>query len=132
MKFDEDKILSLLKKEVPSLHAIYLFGSMASSLNNKNSDLDLAFLATNTISSTTRFDISQEIASILNIDVDLIDLQAASEVMRFEIISKGRCLFSDNSTFVENFEDKAYMLYIYLNENRLEILNDIKKRGKVF
>jgi len=132
MNFNKEIVLTLLKKELPSLKALYLFGSVASEQNTSTSDIDLAFLSKESISSLQRFDLSQVLAQSLNKDVDLIDLNEASEVLRFEIISKGKRLFSDETQEVEDFEDKVYMLYIDLNENRMGILEDIAKRGTVY
>jgi len=132
MNFDNKEIVLFLQKEIPSLKAIYLFGSMASGDYTNNSDVDLAFLSSSNMPSITRFDLSQALARKLNKDVDLIDLNEASEVMRFEIVSKGNKIFSDESQELELFEDKVYMLYIDLNENRMHILDDIAKRGSVY
>jgi len=132
MNVDEKEIILFLQKTIPSLKAVYLFGSMASGNNTKDSDIDLAFLSTSVLPSIARFDIAQALAIKLNKDVDLVDLNEASEVMRFEVISKGERIFSDGSQETENFEDKTYMLYIDLNENRMGILDDIAKRGSVY
>jgi len=132
MNLDTQAITNFIKQEIPSLQALYVFGSVATSDDTLKSDLDLAFLSSSKLSSLTRFDIAQKLAKELNKDIDLIDLNEASEVMRFEVISKGQQIFSDNSKEVEAFEDKSYMLYIDLNENRMAILNDIKKRGTVY
>lgn len=132
MNINKKEIVLFLQKEIPSLKVVYLFGSMASGDNTKDSDIDLAFMSTVTLSSIARFDLSQSLARKLNKDIDLVDLNDASEVMRFEIISKGERIFSDGSQELENFEDKVYMLYIDLNENRMDILSDISKRGSVY
>lgn len=122
----------MLSKKISSLQAIYLFGSVASSQNNPKSDLDLAFLSDEPVTPLQRWETAQALASEIDCDIDLIDLETANEVMRFEVISTGKRLFVDDLRKVEAFEDKVYMLYIDLNENRMGILNDIAKRGSVY
>jgi|SaaInlStandDraft_4_1057021.scaffolds.fasta_scaffold165359_2 uncharacterized protein len=132
MKYTDKEFLSFIQKSIPSLSALYLFGSVASEQNSTSSDIDFAFLADETIATLHIWELTQVIAQKLNCDVDPVDLSRTSEVFSFEIISKGKRLWAKDSKAIEYFEDKVYMLYVDLNDNRIEILKDIQKRGTVY
>lgn len=132
MNTTEQTILTFLQERINDLEAVYLFGSVAAANDTGMSDIDIAFLSQGRTDPLDRFETAEAIASALGRDVDLVDLSTASEVMRFEIVSKGRRLFAADANAAGMFEDQAYMLYIDLNENRAAILKDIAKRGSVY
>jgi len=41
-------------------------------------------------------------------------------------------LFRKNEKIVVDFENRVYQLYLTLNEDRREILEDISKSGKIY
>ena len=127
-----DALVTMLKKEVPDLIAIYQFGSQAKGATNKESDVDVAFLASRPLQAIQRFDLEQELASLVKKNVDLIDLRESSTVMRMQVISSGCCLFSIDDAEREQFETFVYSSYARLNEERRLILDDIQKRGSVY
>ncbi|MDQ0257043.1 putative nucleotidyltransferase [Evansella vedderi] len=59
---------------------IILFGSTVKGTMKNNSDLDIAFLSNKKLDKYQLFMIAQELATKLNRDVDLIDLNQASTV----------------------------------------------------
>ena len=114
------------------MQAIYLFGSYANGTEHPESDVDIAFLCEETVDNLERWRVSELLASQLNRDVDLVDLTNASEVLRMQVVGKGKRIYVRDEVMVEAFEDRVYMLYIDLNENRSAILEDIAKRGSVY
>jgi uncharacterized protein len=124
-------ILGYLQRHLPGLMAVYLFGSRASGDHRRSSDFDLAVLGERPLSPGQRFDLAQELASLLDGDVDLIDLRAASTVLRSQVIGSGRPLFRADTPEVEQFEDFVYSDYARLNEERAAILADIRERGSI-
>ena len=126
------KIIVHLKKYFTGLQAVYLFGSVAKGMATTKSDVDIAFLCTNKVSNLTRWKVAEDLARLLNRDVDLVDLSRATEVMRMEVVSSAQRIYVKDEDVVEAFEDKVYMLYIDLNENRAAILADIASRGSVY
>lgn len=96
-----------------------------------NSDVDLAVLASNPIPNMRRFELAK-LATQLHRDVDLVDLRSASTVMRMQVISTGECLFSASNRLQGAFEDLVYSTYARLNEERREILNDVRARGPAY
>jgi uncharacterized protein len=129
---NDSQLIEYIRNAVPSLIALYRFGSQAKGTAGPDSDLDLAVLASDLIDNLRRFEVAQELATQLHCDVDLIDLRAASTVMRMQVISTGDCLFSANDRLQGEFEDLVYSTYARLNEERREILNDVRARGSIY
>jgi len=121
-----------LTERIPELIAIYQFGSQARGDASRSSDIDLAVLARAPISAETLFQIAQDLAIQLHRDVDLLDLRAASTVMRAQVIATGQCLDSKDEPARAEFEMYAYSNYARLNEERRDILRDIKERGLIY
>lgn len=124
--------LAALRKAIPSLVAIYQFGSSVSGGEHRESDIDLAFLASAPLPHVARFDLQQELASVLKREVDLIDLRAASTVMAIQVISTGRLLYDAAASVRGGFEDLTYSTYARLNEERREILKRVGVEGTVY
>lgn len=119
-------------QNIPGLVALYIFGSVASGQQTSNSDIDIAFLSRKPFTNLLRWELAQEIALALQRDIDLLDLNACSEVMRFQIISKGKLIYSTDNNHVNAFADKAYWLYLDLIELKQGLYRDIKQRGSVY
>jgi len=56
-------IVDTLKKEIPGLQVVYLFGSQKDDTANNESDVDVAYLTPERLSSLERWDLSQKLAS---------------------------------------------------------------------
>ncbi|MHB1680589.1 MAG: type VII toxin-antitoxin system MntA family adenylyltransferase antitoxin [bacterium] len=119
-------IADYLKSKIQNLRAVIIFGSFANNSENKYSDIDIAFLSSEKISNIKRWEFQEELASILNRDVDLVDLENASDVFKFQIASQGIVIYADNSKNIELYLDKIYTIYLQLNDDRKAILEDIR------
>jgi hypothetical protein len=75
---------------------------------------------------------AQELATRLHRDIDLVDLRAASTVMRMQVLSTGTCLATFDDPARRTFEMYAYADYARLNEERRDILKSITARGLVY
>ena len=126
------KVIEGLQKEIPDLISVYCFGSSVRGHETLESDLDIACLSDRQITNIKRWTIQEEIAYLLKRDVDLIVLKTATDVMKFQIISKGIRIFVKDVRKAEQFEDLVYCLYLDLNEQRKGILEDVYKRGYVY
>lgn len=122
-------IKNLLLKYIPSITIIYIFGSVAFGEDDTNSDIDIAFLATEDIDNLRKYNISQTLAIELKKNIDLINMSKSTEVINMQIISKGVCIYNKDDT---NFEDNVYYKYIDLCEFRSGIVEDIKQTGKIY
>lgn len=124
-------IVNRVLKAIPQVWAIYRFGSADTPFERPDSDIDLAILAPNALDSLARWELAQSLALSLNNDVDLIDLQPASTVLRHQIVSRGRRIYCADRFAAEEFESRALSDYVRLNESRRQILRDIRNRRKV-
>jgi predicted nucleotidyltransferase len=104
------------------LDAVYLFGSFGTSRQHPGSDLDLAVLAAAPLDPAELFRLAGEISTTLNVDVDLLDLAAASTVMAKEVLRTGERLSTPNLNAARNFEMRTLSDYSRLNEERQAIL----------
>lgn len=121
---DKDQITRQVKKLIPSLELLYLFGSCAKSQARSESDVDLAFSTKVEIEPTTLYHITQELSSLYNRDVDLIDLRKASTVFKVEILQDGILLYAESDALRNCFEMYALADYVHLNYERRELLSD--------
>ena len=84
-------------KENSTISAAYLFGSFATGRQRPDSDVDIAVLFIQGIDEYERFDqrlqLACELESIVNRQVDVIDLLAAPLLLRYEVRRTGQLLF---------------------------------------
>ena len=125
-------ITQFLNQHIPDLIAIYQFGSQVHGTARPDSDIDLAVLALTRTPAERLFHLAQELAIQLGCTVDLLDLRSTTTVMRAQIISTGRCLKSHDDQARAEFEMYTYSDYARLNEERRELLKDIKERGLIY
>jgi predicted nucleotidyltransferase len=128
----DSSLIAQIRKAIPNLIACYRFGSTERGHTRPDSDVDLAILSDKTLSELDRFELAQDLAIQLHRDVDLIDLRAASTVMRMQVLSTGTCLTSEDERARREFEMYTYSDYARLNEERREILKGIAKRGLIY
>ncbi len=130
-----EKEIALLKEYLTkkvSPYLVVLFGSVLKESLRSDSDIDIAFLSDYTYSSYEIFMISQGLADLLGIDVDLIDLARASTVFQMQIVNTGKVIYCTNENKRMLFELTTFKKYIKLNEERKYLLEKIKKRGTVY
>jgi uncharacterized protein len=130
------KATELIRQKLPNVLAIYVFGSRVTENTSKESDLDLAVLVAGYADIVSLWDLSTEIASMTNCDVDLLDMRAASTVMQYQILSKGiRVWQSDIPSVALDiglYECAMLSEMTALNEARAGLIADIKKSGTIY
>ena len=125
-------VVDTLSEAVPDLIAVYLFGSAAQGQRHQESDVDVAMLAAQPLSPETRWTLQEHLADQLHADVDLVDLRAASTVMRAQVFASDIVLYEADTTTRQRFEMHALAMYADLNETRAALLEDIHQRGRVY
>ncbi len=128
----KDVIVTLLTSALPKLVAIYGFGSHGTKFERFDSDIDLAVLAESSLEPVMLWNLAQELSAHLHRDVDLLDLRSVSAVMRLEVVAHGERMFCKDKFACDFYEVVAYKEYARLNEERQEILKDIRERGHVY
>jgi uncharacterized protein len=121
----------LINKINPSF--IIVFGSYAKGNIHKNSDIDIAFFHEDSIlTSYDIFIVAQELADILNMEVDLVNLRTASTVFKSQIYTTGMIIYSKDDTLLQKQQMTALSMYAKLNEEREEILKNINESGCIY
>ena len=124
-------IVDTLKLEIPELQALYLFGSQNDGTANTKSDVDIAYLSENVLSSVERWELSNKLASLLSLDVDLIELSKTNTIFRYQILSTAERIYGEGYE-VESFETLAYSFYLRFQEERKPIVDAIMENRSVF
>ena len=128
---DKQKIIDTLKNELPKLQAIYIFGSQNDGTATQKSDIDIAYLSKKPLTNLERWSVTQKLALLLNIDVDLIELSSANTIFRYQIISTAERIYGEGYE-VENFETLVYSFYLRFKEERQPIVDEIYKNKSIF
>jgi predicted nucleotidyltransferase len=126
----KDLIIKNLKDDIPALQALYLFGSQNDNTATQKSDVDLAYLSDEKLTPLQIWEISQKLANILSMDVDLVDIRETDTIFRYQIISTSNRIYGDGYD-VERFETLAYSFYLRFQEERKPIIDAIKKRKSI-
>ncbi len=127
-------IVDYLLQMLPGVQAIYLFGSRATDEARPDSDFDIAFLNPQPVSDFfQKHEMMFGLAKKLGAEkVDLVDLKTADDVLRFEVVARGKCLFAANKTQVAFFEMQVISDFQRLQEEQKDLLDAIQKRGFVY
>ncbi|MGY2374980.1 type VII toxin-antitoxin system MntA family adenylyltransferase antitoxin [Pseudomonas sp. SDO524_S393] len=125
-----EPVLAHLLVGLPDLMAVYVFGSQATGDAHADSDLDLAVLSAGPLDPLLLWQVAGELADIVKVPVDLLDLRAASTVMQYQVITTGRQLWKKDSE-AGIFESYILSEKTALDTARAGLLADIQKEGKV-
>ncbi len=111
--------------------AIYAFGSQVQGTAGAHSDLDLAVLVAGYADPLVLWDLTSQLADVVDCPVDLLDLRAASTVMQYQVITTGRVLWSIGLQ-ANLFETFVLSEKTALDEARAPLLADIQRTGKIY
>jgi len=128
---EKQLIVNTVKSEIPELQALYLFGSQNDGTANAKSDVDIAYLSEKVLSSVERWELSNKLASVLSLDVDLVELSKTNTIFRYQILSTAERIYGEGYN-VESFETLAYSFYLRFQEERKPIVDAIMENRSVF
>jgi len=112
---------------------IIIFGSYAKGTTHSESDIDVAFYREDKVFSAYElFMFAQQLANILSIEVDLVDLKEASTIFATQIYSTGEVIYSKNDNLRMELHMRTYSMYARLNEERQPIIDKIIETGSVY
>ena len=125
---------SIKKKLVDDFEceAIILFGSFARGTQNEKSDIDIAFKSKRKISKKEIFEEKILLEDISKRDIDLVNLDEINDDFRYEILMNGKELYCEDKTKFDLYKIDMFREYIDLNENRLSIMERVKKGGTIY
>lgn len=124
-------ICNRLRQALPGLMGIYSFGSQAKQNAGPDSDLDLAVLVAGYVEKVTLWDLGNKLANELDIDLDLVDLRAASTVMQYQILTGGQRLWSAG-TATDEFELYVLSEKFDLDLWRQPLIDQIREQGHIY
>lgn len=127
----QNQVVTVIRSKMP-VHFIIVFGSYAKGNEREDSDLDIALFSEHEISAYERFILAGELASVLGIEVDLIDIRQIDTVFTMQIFSHGVPIYIEDPNQFYTQRMRAYSMYLSLNEQRAPVIQSIKERGSVF
>jgi predicted nucleotidyltransferase len=129
-----EKLIKAIQHRVPETIAIYIFGSAAAGTMTPDSDVDVAILRIqgSALDAEVAFQLKTDLAAILKKDIDLVDMLQADDVTKAQVITTGEVVMCSDPVKCSAFETTALAMYADLNEDRREILEDIKARGSIY
>lgn len=115
------------------VNAVYLHGSYATCYQRNESDIDIAVLSERALALNEQINFSVALRNELaDRDVDVADLRSVNTVFAAQVVTSGRRIITNNPDVADRFEMLTLSKYAILNEERAEILADIKQRGRIF
>lgn len=124
------QLVAAIRRRLPHTLAIYAFGSQAQGVAQADSDLDLAVLVAGYAPPLLLWELSGELADLVNCAVDLLDLRAASTVMQFEVLRHAQRLWAMDLE-ADLFECYVMSEKLQLDASRAGVLADIRREGRV-
>ena len=113
------------------LQALYLFGTQKDGSATTSSNIYVAYLTTDVLGNVERWELSQKLASLLSLDVDLVELSTTNTIFRYQILSTAERIYGEGYE-VESFETLAYSFYLRFQEERKPIVDAIMENKSVF
>lgn len=106
---------------------LVLFGSYGTEYENKNSDLDLAFLSDKNLEKADEYKLLEELIIFYMFpDIDLVNLRKATPGLKLEIAREGRVIYEKEGEF-ERFQLYASKVYAdtkYLRKERERVFKE--------
>jgi uncharacterized protein len=119
---------------VPGLRLAYLFGSQARGTARPGSDADVAVLIESPIPPGDIRILQEALSNAAGCDVDLVDLETASPLLRFEVVKAGQRLFVRDDDERTAFEARVMLDFMdtrHLRSIQHHYLSERAKAGHV-
>ncbi len=119
----------------PEIIAAYLFGSRAEGVARPDSDVDIAVLADSPPKDSLRYRLAvmEDTRKIVRLNTEIVILNEAPMLMRFQVIQKGRVIFerdADQRALFEMHTASRYYDYKrYFDFHARQLAERIKESG---
>jgi len=130
LNMQREILVQHLQQRLPGVLAIYAFGSRVNGGSRSDSDLDLAVLMAGYAEPVQLWELAGSLAEIAGVDVDLLDLRAASTVMQYQVLTRGERWWARDSQ-AALFEAAVLSEKLELDRARAGLLRDIQERGSI-
>lgn len=132
----ETQIIDEIRASLPTVQAVYLYGSVVSGDLHPESDVDIAILLPHDeakrLGALSVSDLRYSLEDVVGRRVDLVNIRRASTVLQHQVLATGRVLYIADTRGLAEFEMISMSLYQKLNEERAAILADIAASGVVY
>lgn len=125
-------IIAVLRAALPDLQAAYRYGSAGGSYERADSDIDLAVLADRPLAFDELSRLTVELMRLTGREVDLNDLRRLPVTLRVQIVAGGCRLFAADLGAADEYAARTLSDYARLNEERRDILDDVRRRGSIY
>jgi hypothetical protein len=125
---DNHTLIEHIRKSVPSLISLYGFGSQAKGIALRAAT---SRARTDPASNMRRLNSPSELVVQLHCDIDLVDLPTASAVIQVLAVLARNASSARVLGYKESSKTWTTHPYARLNEERREILNDVRRQGSV-
>lgn len=127
------EFLEYIKNE-GNIKAAYLFGSYADNSYDENSDVDIAVIYKSDMDEYEHAGKAANISKIFgNREVDYIDLEKVNVFLQFEILKKGKVIYSENKEDIIAFTKKVQQQYIEMDYLRKKYIDCVlNEDGEVY
>ena len=131
MKISDQMIVDRILKALPEVWAIYRFGSAGTSFEHAGSDIDLVILSPRPIASVVCWELAQDLARQFKRDVDLVDLQSASVVLRQQVFGHDGRIYCADRFRSEEFEKSGFGRLCAAERGSSRYSRDFHERGRI-
>jgi uncharacterized protein len=129
-------IAETVRRHYPEVQAIYLFGGFGTENEWPGSDVDIALLLpprrAKHVGSLALSELRFELESLLEKEVDPINLRRVDTILRKEVVMADRRIFTGDRYAADEFEMLTISFYQRLNAERAEILRDGIETGRFY
>lgn len=132
MATDLAPALDILRRALPELAAVYLFGSAADGSERADSDIDLAVYSGRRVDRLQLIELQEQVAQTLGRDVDLVDLASAPTILQVQAIGEGKLIAAPDADAAAFFEVRVMRDYQDLKARRADLEADAVCRGRVY
>ena len=128
---DPAEVARVVEEIFPEALGVWVYGSFADGSARRDSDIGIAILPERPIDSWSRFERAQDVAASLHRDVDLVDLDVVSDLLRYEAAARGVRVAARDPERCDEFEVTSMAKYLDQHRMLRDWMQDIRERGTI-